>query len=58
MTNRYLTLGIGLADRFLQPQLQTLFAIRDPALTLCESTTSRLWDRRWSKGYYEPACPE
>jgi SAM-dependent methyltransferase len=61
MPNRYLTLGIGLEDRLFQPQLETLLAIRDgrhPASTLIAGTATRLWHRRWSKSYYEPASPE
>jgi len=61
MPNRYITLGIGLEDRYFQPQLQALLAIRDdrhPASTLVTNTMTRLWHRRWSKDYYEPAYPE
>jgi SAM-dependent methyltransferase len=61
LPNRYLTLDIGLEDRLFQPQLQTLFAIRDgrhPASTLFASTTTALWHRRWSKNYYEPVNEE
>jgi len=61
MPNRYVELGIGLTDHLFQPQLETLFAIRDgrhPPSTLLPSTATRLWHRRWSKDYYEPANPE
>jgi SAM-dependent methyltransferase len=61
LPNRYLTLGIGLEDRLFQPQLQTLFDIRDgrhPASTLLGNTTTTLWHRRWSKNYYEPVNEE